>query len=157
MVTRQASHCTGELMAEQQVHILGLSPKEQYLLRILLGNLMAGYLDKSLQESGALRTQDQYDAKSAQMIELFNRYNDMVDMLCTEHTVNFTKPKVIKIKPFTMKYILAAVNGYDPKQNFLGTEHNRSLANGFLFLKEKILMSAKFVYQQDEIERAKKS
>jgi hypothetical protein len=140
----------------KNVHVLGLSPREQYSLRLVLGNLMTGFIDKSIQEAADLKDSESVTEKCSRVIGLFNRYNDFIDMLCPGDMIAKCKPKVLLIKPQLMKYIVLAVNGYDTKNNYLGTEHRRALDFNFSDLKKKVLETSQYTYDTAEIEKAKK-
>jgi len=137
------------------VHILGLSPKEQFLLRLVLTNLVAGYIDKSVVESAG-GIQDLTDRKASQAVNFFIRYCDFVDMLCPESMLGkISKGKVLMIKPQMMKYIVMAFNGYDPYNNYLSPDQRHILSSGFDSLQKKVAESFIYTYNRYEIERAK--
>lgn len=137
------------------VHILGLDPRDQFLLRLVLSNFVAGYIDKSIQESVGTSLQDLSDRKAQQAVNFFTRYCDFADMLCPESMLGRARPKVLMIKPQMMKYIVMAFNGYDPYNNYLSTEQRGWLQGGFERLQKKVAESFLYTYNRYEIERAK--
>lgn len=138
------------------VHVLGLNPRDQFLIRLVLTNLLAGYIDKSIQEASTMSSQDGADQRASQTIGLFMRYCDFADMLCPEGMLGRARPKVLMIKPQMMKYIVMAFNAYDHYNNYLSIEHRAILAATFEPLRKKIADSAQFTYDRYEIEMAKK-
>ena len=142
---------------EKEVHVLGLNPREQLTLRYLLGNLMSGFLDKTVSESMSSGNQQEVDAKASHTLLLFNRYNDFIDMLCSEDNLGRAKSKVLLISPTMMRYIVLSVSGYDPKNSYLGVLHKRSVDLNFNELKQKVLETAKYTFSDKEIESAKNS
>jgi len=144
------------VLAQRDTYVIGLSPREQYCVKLLLSNLMSGYLDKTVQEASMIDSQEGVDKRTSITLNFFNRYNDFCDLLCPESMIGRAKPKVLLLKEAMMKYLVSAVNGYDVKNNYLGTEHRNMLANNFEALKKKVLDSAQHTYSKQEIEAAKK-
>lgn len=143
--------------ALEEVHILALTPKEQLIIRVLLSNLMSGYLDLSVQEVAMSYNEEDVTAKSKKVQIMFNRYNSCLDLLCPESMLARAKSKVILLKPTMMKYLLAGFMGYDKKENFLSQEHRDLVDSGFDHLSKKVVESGGFTYNKFEIERAKNS
>jgi hypothetical protein len=137
-------------------HVIGLSPREQFLVKLVLANLLAGHLDRTVQDASMLVDEAAITTKSNVTINLFNRYNDFLDLLCPESMIPRAKAKVLLLREPMMKYLVAAVNGYDPKSCYLGAEHKVMLVNTFEPLKAKVLSSANYKYSMQEIETAKK-
>ena len=138
----------------KDTHILGLTPKEQFLIKILLSNLLAGYIDKSIKEASDLTSPEAIESKASLTVGLFNKYNDITDMLCPESLISRAKPKVLLIGEGMMKYIVIACNGYDPKNNYLSPGHKQMLVNGYESIRKKVLDSAQFQYSRSEIDKA---
>lgn len=137
------------------VHILGLDPREQYLLRLLMTNLMAGYIDKTIADSATASSMDTSDKNATQAVGLFIRYADFVDMLCPESMLGRAKSKVLMIKPELMRYVTLAVNGWDAYNNYLAADQRNYLASGFDGLQKKVADSVHFTYNRWEIEKEK--
>jgi hypothetical protein len=150
-----ASRKEYRLSAERRSHVLGLNPREQYLVRILLSNLMAGYVDKAIQEAPMMKTMEAADKKAAGALTLFWRYNEMCDLLCPESMLGRARSKVIMLDSSMMKYLVMAAQGFDPRNNMLSDKHRGYLQSGFEDLKKKIVDSAQFTYSQWEIDKAK--
>lgn len=145
------------MSAERRVHVLGLNPREQFLLKLVLSNLMAGYIDKSIQESAMYKTDEAVDQRCAMTNGLYWRYVEFVDLLCPESMLGRGKSKVILVEQKMMKYLALAVSGYDPRECFLSDRHRGYLNSGFDELKKKVVESAQFTYNHGEIERARNS
>lgn len=139
---------------EKLVHILGLSTREQYQLRLLMSNLMAGYIDKSICEAPWANA-DSVATKADNTIKFFQRYVEFCDMLCPESMMGRGKPKVMMIGATIMKYLVLAVNGYDSKENYLNAEQRTALDPFFIALKKKVEESSQYKYNSWEIEKAK--
>lgn len=140
---------------QNNVHILGLTPKEQYLLRLIMTNLMAGYIDKAIGDAAANENLVSIDKSAQRTVALFMRYCDFVDMLCPESMLGRARSKVLMIKPELMKYVLGACNGWDAYNNYLTNEQRGMLAGSFESLHKKIAESYQYTYNKWEIERAK--
>lgn len=139
---------------EKRVHVLGLVPREQILLKVILANLVAGFIDKSVIESPWV-TPDEVALKAESTVKLFQRYNEFCEMLCTESTMGRAKPKVLMLGPTLMKYCLLAAEGYDEQNNFLTKDQKDALAGQWYELKKKIVESSKHTYTSWEIEKAR--
>lgn len=142
---------------DTDVHILGLTPREQFLTRLVMSNLVAGFLDKTVQETSLYKTQEAVDQRAASVVEMFAKYNDFIDMLCPESMLGRARSKVLLLKPQLMRYVLLAFNGYDHKNNYLRPEHRQHLYTSFELLNKKIVESAQHLYNKVEIERARNS
>lgn len=137
------------------VHILGLDPREQYLLRLLMTNLMAGYIEKSVSEATHSSSLETSDKTASQAVALFIRYTDFVDMLCPESMLGRAKAKVLMVKPELMRYVTLAVNGWDPYNNYLAADQKEYLAAGYDALNKKVAESCDYTYNRWEIEKEK--
>ncbi len=137
------------------VHILGLSPAEQFALRLLMTNLMAGYIDKSVGEAAATSNMEASDNASRRATVLFLRFCDFIDMLCPESMLGKAKPKVLMVKPELMKYVALAANGWDPYNNYLDGEQRQVVNNLFDGINKKVAESLNHTYNRWEIEKEK--
>jgi len=142
---------------DRRVHVLGLNPREQFLLKLILSNLVAGYIDKSVQESMLFKTGTAVEQRASMANGLFWRYVDFCDLLCPESMLGRGRPKVLIIEQRMMKYVVQAVNGYDPHDCLLSERHRGFLSNGFEELQKKVVESSQFLYNQLEIDRARNS
>jgi hypothetical protein len=142
---------------DNNVHILGLNPLEQFLVKLVLSNLMAGYLDKAIQDAPGIDNDDAVRSKATAVLNFFEKYNSFTDMLCPESMLGKGKPKVLMIKPGMMKYVVMAFNGYMANNNYLSHEHRQMLDRQFPSLKKRVLESSGYTYNRIEIEKAKNS
>jgi hypothetical protein len=142
---------------DRKMHVLGLNPREQFLVRLLFSNLMAAYIDKSIQEAPMFKTPEAADHRAVGAVELFWRYNDICDLLCTEASISRSKSKMLMLDGRMMKYLLLAANGYDSRNCLLNDRQRGYLENGFEELKEKIVDSSYFTYDKWEIDRVRNS
>jgi hypothetical protein len=142
---------------ERRMHVLGLSPREQFLVRLLFSNLMAAYIDKAIQEAPVLKTQEASEASSSRTIDMFWRHNEICDLLCTEASMSRAKSKMIMLDSHMMKLLLFAVNGYDPRNCLLTDRQRGYLETGFDELREKVVDSSYFKYDKWEIDRVRNS
>ena len=143
------------MVVDKGVHVLGLTAREQFMVKLVLANLLSSYLDKSMQEAAGVSS-EVAEAKAAQTLNLFNKYNDFVDLMCPQSMLAYGKNKLILVKPQMMRYLVIAFNGYDARNNYLGTEHNTTLRGSFDALKKKVMESNSYTFNAAEIERAKK-
>jgi hypothetical protein len=137
------------------VHVIGLTPREQHSLRLVLSNLVAGLIDKSIQDATGNESATESAARSSKSITIFMKYNELSDLLCPGSMLAQGRPKVLLVQPLLMKYLVAAVNGYDPTSNYLNAEQVQILSKTFEFLKNKVLTVNQFTYSPEEIEKAK--
>jgi hypothetical protein len=139
---------------EKTAHVLGLSVREQILLRLLLYNLMAGYIHKSIMDAPWV-SPDELALKDTNALKFFERYTDFCDMLCPESMLAKGRPKLMMVGTTLMKYLVIAVNGYDASECYLTDDQKRVLESQFVAFKEKILDSSKFLYTSWEVEKMK--
>ena len=142
-------------MSSDDIHVLGLSPREQYLIKLVLGNLFAGYLEKTITESPGLKTQTDVDSKTHQALNFFKRYNNFSELLCPEGMLGRARSKVLMVQPEMMRYLVTAFNGYDHHNNYLSPQQRAMTFSSFDALKKKIVDSSKYTYSKTEIEKAR--
>jgi hypothetical protein len=139
---------------EKQIHILGLSTREQFLLKLLMSNLMAGYMEKAVSEAPWV-TAEELALKTAGLLKFFQRYVEFSDMLCPESMLSRGRPKILMLGSTLMKYLVLAANGYDTQDNYLSPDHRQLLESQFIALKNKIVESSHHTYTSWEVEKAR--
>lgn len=137
------------------VHILGLNPTEQYVLRLLMTNLMAGYIEKAVSDAGHANSMDVTDANAKRSTLLFLRFCDFTDMLCPESMLGRARAKVLMVKPELMQYVILAFNGWDPYNNYLDKGQREMVTGQFDTMNKKVAESMNYTYNRWEIEKEK--
>lgn len=112
---------------------------------------------KTIHEMPSTTDSDAIESKSRIVLGVFRKFNDIIDLLCTESNIARARPKVLMFAPGVMKYIVMAFNGYDPSNNFLSPDERAMLHSNLEGLKKKVADSYKFTYNKWEIERARNS
>lgn len=143
------------MKTEQRFHVLGLTPREQLALRGMLFNAFAGWIEKTITEAD-LYTKEKLKEKSAYTYKLFCRYNNIIELLATEDNLAKAKPTCLIIANETMKLIIVSVNGFDEKQNLVGSLKIDQIKNYYSKLKEKVEQSSQYSYTKQEIEKVKR-
>lgn len=139
---------------DKKYHVLGLTPREQLILRSLLFNAYAAWVDKVIKESHS-SNEEQLDQKASYTYKLFCKYNDIIDLLANEENIGKSKPTCLVLNEEAIKLIGIAVRGFDEKNNYLGDKANYVM-DYYPNLKEKVLQSIEHKYSKKEIEEAKK-
>lgn len=140
---------------ETKFHVLGLSPRQQMMLRILLYNLYCGFIDKSMRDVYQTENDNTYKVKTQMALSTFERYNQVIDLLANRSTIAKAKSKLLTIAPVMMKNIMIAVHGFDQENCYLDKDDINYIKSGFNELHEKITESIKHTYTMSEIEKIK--
>ena len=141
---------------EKVSHVLGLSPRQQVCLKLLLYNLFCSFIENTIKDVS--ENKDEYVATVKRQLALtaFDRYDQLCSLLANHSTISKTPSKMISCPSTTMDYIWAAVNGFDPKDSYLDDKDINYVNSEHKNLIEKVTESRKFTYTAEEIAKMKR-
>jgi hypothetical protein len=147
-------------MAEQMYHVLSLTVRQQAAVRLMLFNLFANFIRKSMEdlqdflysEEGSSRIQ----AKYHMIIENLEKYDDFTDVFCSRQQTARAETRMITLSSEAMRHIQLAMKGFDRTQCHLGAGDVQYVISEFDKLKKLVEQSSQFMYSSEEIKRGGK-
>ena len=136
---------------DKQQHVLGLDPRQQLCLRLLLYNMYCGFLRKMLSDVFASERIEVLEAKTTLTLATFDKYNQLIDLLANSDNFHKCKSKVIMVYPVMMKNLVVAVQSFDEQSHNLDSGELYYVNQEFAKVREKVLKSYEFLYTEEEI------
>lgn len=143
---------------EQSYHVLSLTPKQQYALRLLLFDLYCNFMKKQLEDVAEGSTEEMVRVKSTLLISTFEKYNQMIDMLTNRVEMYKTTTKVLTLAPVIMKNISTAIDSFSLQNtNVTSGSDVYCITQELQSLKTRVNESKQYRYTMEEIEKMKRS
>ena len=136
-------------------HVLGLTPREQLAMRFLLKNAYVGWVDKVISEAQSFNTAER-EEKSSYTLKLFDRYNEIVQLLTTKEKYLKAKGVCLLLGSEGMKFVEIATKAFDAKNSYLTTKEVEMIKDSYDEIAEKIKVVVNYTYTKDEIEKAQR-
>lgn len=137
---------------ENRNHVIGLSVRNQLTLRLLLNNLLSGFIKKQLIELKQRPDADMLALKTALTQKALEDFNALTNLLANPENAAKSKSKMLKISPRYMRHLVLAVQGFNPDENELNFKDLRYVTDGFDGLASIIEQSAMYTYTDLEID-----
>lgn len=145
-------------MSEQK-HVITLTPKQQFIMNLLLQNFFLKSLSRSMSylsdNVGHPKIEELIQAKSKFMAKNFKQFNDFAEVLSTRSGIARGKTKMLTLNSEGVQVFDLAISNFESDQIYLDEQEVNQIKHEIGNLKKMVQDCATYVYTSEEIKKAK--
>ena len=141
-------------MIAKVVHVIGLQPRQQGALSLILLNFLMMFAQKMFNDIEDDMSISTVESKKTSMLKAIENFYSLIDVLSTSKNYVRAKPKLVALSPTGMKNISTAIEAMMPTENFLERSEVELVMSEYKNLERVVKESLKHTYTEEEIKKA---